>query len=304
MDTDRHASKKDEANGIVYGVTAYGLWGLFPLYWKSLESVPSMQILAHRIVWSFVFTMILSLALGRRAAIAKLFREPKRLAATVLAGVLVSANWGIYIWAVNTERIIETSLGYYLNPLVSVALGTLVLRERIDHGIMVSSVIAGVGIVILTISYGQLPWISLSLAVTFALYGLIKKMAGLDALMGLAMETALVFPFALGFLAYEQVQGRGSFVEAGVLSTVLLVLAGAVTAIPLFFYAEGVKRVPLSRMGFLQYISPTLQLLLGVVVFGEVMSGSRMIAFAFILAALVVFAITRAKRSGTEAARP
>ncbi|PKL24314.1 MAG: EamA family transporter RarD [Spirochaetae bacterium HGW-Spirochaetae-3] len=300
MGIDRAEKKSAESVGMLYGIAAYSLWGLFPLYWKRLATVPSVQILMHRVVWAFVMTAILSLALGRWKIMARLFREPRRLAATIAAGFLVTANWGIYIWAVNSGRIIETSLGYYLNPLVSVALGNIVLKERIDKGIIAACVIAAAGIAILTVSYGKLPWVSLTLAGTFALYGLIKKMAGLDALAGLAMETAPVFPFAVAYLVMENAAGRGAFGFVGATETVMLVLAGAVTAVPLLFFAEGVKRVPLSRLGFLQYISPTSQLLLGVFVFGETLSGTRALAFAFILAALLVFALSRRKLSSVR----
>jgi len=282
-----------EASGMLFGIGAYGLWGLFPLYWKRLELVPALQILAHRITWAFLLTLALSLLLGRGRAITLLLRQPRRLIATIVAGLLVTANWGIYIWAVNSGKILETSLGYYLNPLVSVALGGLVLKERIDKGVLWACGIAAVGIAILAISYGKLPWIALSLAFTFALYGLIKKVVALDALVGLAMETALVFPVALVWLAMEQKAGRGAFMTVGTVETLMLVLAGAVTALPLFLYSEGVKRVPLSRLGFLQYISPTSQLLLGIFVFGETLGPARAAAFACIVAALAVFAVTR-----------
>jgi len=292
---------RSERAGILYGIGAYGLWGMFPLYWKRLAGVPSLQILAHRIVWAFLLTAVLSALLGRLKLIVQVVRQPRRLLAITLAGFLVTANWGIYIWAVNSGKIVETSLGYYLNPLVSVALGLFVLKERIDAGIITASGIALAGIVILTISYGKLPWIALSLALTFALYGLIKKMVGLDALAGLAMETSPVFPLALAFLLFEQHAGRGAYVSVGLVETIMLTLAGLVTAIPLFLYAEGVKRIPLSKMGFLQYISPTLQLSLGVFVFGERLSGVQGIAFGCIIVALAVFALTRTRK--TEAGR-
>lgn len=303
MSTGSDDGRPGETAGTLYGIGAYGLWGLFPLYWKRLSAVPSLQILAHRVAWAFLLTSALAFALGRRREIAAVLRSGRRLAAVIAAGVLVTANWGIYIWAVNLGRIVETSLGYYLNPLVSVALATLVLREKIDRGIMASCAIAAVGIVILTVSYGKLPWVALSLAATFACYGLIKKMAGLDALAGLAMETAPVFPLAVGYLVLEELAGRGAFGHVGTTETAMLVLAGAVTAIPLFLYAEGVKRIPYSRMGFLQYISPTCQLLLGVFVFGESLSGVRLVAFGFVLAALVVFAVTRGGKQARAAAR-
>lgn len=297
--------KKEETAGMLYGISAFGLWGLFPLYWKRLVLVPSLQILMHRILWSFLLTITLSLFVGKRKTIVKLLKEPRRLMATIAAGLLISANWGIYIWAVNRGMIIETSLGYYLNPLFSVILGALVLKERLDKGIIISSVVALVGIGILTCSYGKLPWISLSLAVSFASYGLIKKMVALDALTGLAMESAPVFPMALIYLVAEHSAGRGSFGSVGTTETIMLAFAGLVTAIPLFLYAEGLKRIPLSKVGFLQYISPTAQLTLGVLVFGERLSGVKALAFACILLALIVFAVTRVRPIQTaEAPKP
>ena len=297
MGRDRQGKATAESVGMLFGVGAYGLWGMFPLYWKRLSSVPSLQILMHRIAWAFALTLALALLLGKRRLIAELLRDRKRLTATVAAGFLVSLNWGIYIWAVNAGHIVETSIGYFLNPLVSVALGSLVLKEKIDRGIKAACLIAAVGIGVLTVSYGKLPWIALSLAATFSIYGLIKKMTNLDGLTGLAMETAPVMPLAVGYLVFEELAGRGSFGRVGGVETAMLVLAGAVTALPLFFFAEGVKRVPLSRMGFLQYISPTLQLALGLFVFGEELSAPKAAAFAFIVAALVVFAVTRPRRA-------
>ncbi|HAE23526.1 MAG TPA: EamA family transporter RarD [Spirochaetaceae bacterium] len=283
--------------GTLFGLAAYGMWGLFPLYWKSLSAVPPVQILAHRIAWAFVFTLILAVVLKKAPAFKALFHNPKRMLATVAAGILISVNWGIYIWAVNIGQIVETSIGYYLNPLISVVLGATVLREKLDKGIIISCVIAGLGITILTLSYGSLPWIALSLAASFSLYGLIKKMTGLDALTGLTAETAVVFPLALAYLWFEHAGGRGSFGSVGARETILLALAGIVTAIPLLAYAAGVKRIPLSRMGFLQYLSPTLQLLLGVLVYGETISGIRGVAFGFVLVALIVFSLTRIKKA-------
>jgi chloramphenicol-sensitive protein RarD len=295
MDGRSHDTDSLNKSGTLYGLGAYVLWGLFPLYWKYLSEVPSFQILAHRIVWSFILTLTLSMVLGKRKDIAALFRDRRRLLATVAAGVIVTANWGIFIWAVNSGRILETSLGYFLNPLVSVALGALVLKEKLDKGILAACGIALIGIAILTVSYGRLPWVALTLAMTFASYGLIKKMVNLDALMGLAMETMPIVLFAVAYLVSEQIAGRGSFGMVGTTKTVMLMLSGFITALPLFLYAQGVTRIPLSRMGFLQYISPTMQLLLGVLVFGEKLGGVRAISFAMIISALLVFALTRRK---------
>lgn len=282
-----------EALGLLFGLAAYSLWGLFPLYWKRLDMVPATQILAHRIVWAFVFTLFLCLVLGRKKDLAELFRSPKRLASTFAAGLLISLNWGVYIWAVNQSRIIETSLGYYLNPLLSAAMGAFVLREKLDKGMIVAYCVAGLGIVVLTVSYGKLPWVALTLALSFAFYGLIKKVAALDALTGLTVETGAAFPFALAFLFFEQKAGRGAFGTIGSTGTILLFMAGLVTAVPLLLYASGIKRLALSKMGFLQYISPTLQLILGVFIFGEVVDLTQGIAFGCVVSALLIFGFTR-----------
>jgi chloramphenicol-sensitive protein RarD len=293
MSQGNHKPVSEETLGIVYGLAAYGVWGLFPLYWKQLGMVPSSQILAHRIVWAFFFTLALCFLLGRKKELAELFHSPKRLASVFIASLFVTVNWGLYIWAVNQSRILETSLGYYLNPLLSAAMGALVLREKLDKGMIAAYCVAGLGIIALTVSYGKLPWVALTLASTFAVYGLIKKMAALDALTGLTVETGAVFPFALVFLLFQQKAGTGAFGLMGVRITILLVMSGLVTAIPLLLYASGIKRMALSKMGFLQYISPTTQLLLGVFVFGEVVDLPQGIAFGCVVVALLIFSLTR-----------
>lgn len=295
MDLPKPKKPSSLAIGTLFGLGAYAMWGLFPLYWKQLAAAEPLQILAHRIVWSFILTMILSLALGKGTELLRLLRERRRLLAMVAAGFLITANWGIYIWAVNSSRILESSMGYYLNPLVSVLLGSLVFKEKIDRGMVVACVVAAAGIAILVVSYGRLPWVALSLAFTFAAYGAIKKLVGLSALAGLAAETTVVFPLALAFLIARHAGGTGAFGNISAAVTVLLFLAGAVTAVPLMFYAEGVNRIPLSRMGFLQYISPTTQLSLGVLVYGERISLVNGLAFGFVFCALVIFALTRRK---------
>lgn len=279
--------------GTLYGLSAYLMWGLFPLYWKALSAVSATQILAHRIVWAFAFTALLALAMRKAGALRTLIADRARLLSTLAAGILVSANWGIYIWAVNDGRIVETSLGYYLNPLVSVVLGGVVLREKLDRGIKLATAAAALGVLVLTVSYGRIPWISLALAATFATYSLVKKLAGLDAVVGMVAETAAVFPLALGFLLLRHGAGDGAFWNAGAGVTTLLALAGPVTAIPLLAFAAGLKRIPLSRMGFLQYVSPTLQLFLGVVVYGEAFGAMHAIGFGTVFAALAIYLSTR-----------
>lgn len=297
MPQPNHERSSSETQGVAFGIAAFGMWGLFPLYWKSLSAVPAFQILAHRILWAFAFTLVLTFALGRFSRLAEVFRSRSRLLSTLAAGALISVNWGIYIWGVNASQILETSLGYYLNPLVSAALGALVLRERMDRGMILSYLAAGLGIAIQAVSYGRMPWIALSLAVTFALYGLVKKLASLDVLTGLTLETAAAFPFALAFLILEERAGRGAFGNLGALNTTLLALAGPVTAIPLLSYAAGVVRLPLSKLGLLQYISPTLQLLVGVFVYREELDLTRGVTLGFVVAALLIFGMTRGRKN-------
>jgi chloramphenicol-sensitive protein RarD len=293
MTQGNHKPVSEQSLGLIYGLAAYGVWGLFPLYWKSLGMVPPTQILAHRIVWSFLLTLALCFTLGRKKELAKIFRTPKRLVSVLIASLFITVNWGVYIWAVNQSRIIETSLGYYLNPLLSAAMGAFILREKLDKGMIAAYMVAGLGIVVLTVSYGKLPWVSLTLASTFGIYGLIKKMAALDSLTGLTVETGAVFPFALAFLLFQQKAGNGAIGTIGVPATILLMMSGLVTAVPLLLYASGIKRLPLSTMGFLQYISPTTQLILGVFVFGEVVDLPQGIAFGFVVIALLIFSFTR-----------
>ena len=279
--------------GVLFGFLAYALWGVLPLYWKQLTAVDSVQILAHRILWSAVFSVLL-LAAGRKlSGLTVVVRSRKRLISAVLAGLLVTVNWGVYIWAVNSSHIIESSLGYYLSPLFVVLTGAIFLKEKIDKGLLISLAIALVGVVVLTFDYGRIPWIALALALSWTLYSLVKKKAALEPLPGFAVETLSVTPLAVAYLLWRHATGQGAFLVAGPGITALLVVAGPVTALPLLAYAAGITRIPLSRIGPLQYVSPTLQLAIGVLVFSEPFGGTQAVAFGFIAIALVVFMLTR-----------
>ncbi|MCX7023507.1 MAG: EamA family transporter RarD [Spirochaetes bacterium] len=288
--------------GTAYGLCAYLMWGLFPLYWKRLAAVDALQIMCNRIVWSCAFTFT-ALLVGRKlGTLFVILRSPKRFAYAALSGVLISANWFIYIWAVNSGNIVESSMGYYLNPLISAAFGLIFFRERADRFQAIAFCVATVGVAAMIVSYGRVPWISLSLASTFALYGLIKKKADLDALGGLFVETAFVAPAALAWLAWSQAAGTGAYGRVGALETILLVLAGVVTAVPLFCYSAAAVRIPLTTLGFLQYVSPTLQLLIGLFVYGEILDGPRLAAFGFVVIALAIFSVGRlvaSRKSGS-----
>lgn len=277
--------------GIAYAIGAFTLWGLLPVYWKLLQHVPSVQLLGHRIVWSFVF-LVLVLWLGRRSGgIRAALRKPRVLGWYVLTAALIAVNWLTYIWAVNAGFIIETSLGYFINPLLSVALGVLFLRERLRRGQWAAIALATAGVLYLTFVYGAFPWIALTLAITFGVYGLVKKVAPLDSVNGLAVETAILFVPALGYLLSAEFGGDGAFVHAGLLSDVLLVGAGPVTTIPLWLFAAAARRIPLSQIGLLQYIGPTLQFSLGVAVYREPFSATRLIGFGIVWLALAIYTI-------------
>ena len=276
--------------GLWYGLAAYGLWGLFPLYWKLFGHVPAAQLLAHRIAWSFVALLALLTALrgrGVRAAFAVRTRVAVLYAA---AALLIGANWFIYIWAVNAGFVIETSLGYFITPLVNVVLGVVVFRERLRPLQWLAVAVAAAGVLHLTRAYGSLPWIALGLALSFGGYGLAKKTAPLAALDGLTLETAMLLLPAAGYLAVVQARDAGVFLRAGVFTDVLLATSGVVTIGPLLLFTAAVRRVALSTIGILQYIAPSIQLVLGVLVFAEPFTRTQLEGFAFVWVALVIFA--------------
>lgn len=275
--------------GLILGFGAYLIWGFFPLYFKALSSIPSTQILAHRFVWSF---LLLLLILGWRRewkSFGKLLADKKTLAIYALAGSLLAINWGMYVWAVNAGFVVETSLGYFINPLVNVLLGVLFLRERLRWSQWLPVGIAAVGVFYLTIQYHSLPWIALTLAFSFGFYGLVKKIAPLSSFYGLTLETMVLFLPAVLYLTSQEMNGRGSFGHGTVMLTVLVVLTGIVTVIPLLMFGSAARLVPLWTMGLLQYIAPTCQFLLGVLVFHEPFTTERLIGFALIWLALLIF---------------
>jgi chloramphenicol-sensitive protein RarD len=272
-----------------YAAGAYILWGLLPLFWKALQAVPATEIMAHRVVWTLVVALLLLAYQRNWSWLAAVFRN-KRVALTCLAtGLLITLNWFIFIWAANAGYLLETSLGYFINPLVSVLLGVLVLKERLRLGQSLSLAVALAGVLYLTISYGRLPWIALSLAGSFALYALLRKTAVLGSLEGLTLETLFVCLPALAYLLFRAWAGTGAFGSVGMASSVLLACAGIATAAPLLLFAAGARRIPLTSLGILQYIAPTLQFTLGVVVYGERLSPTRLIGFCLIWLALVLY---------------
>ena len=275
--------------GMLYAAGAYALWGLVPVYFKALQHVPPLEILAHRIVWSLVFLAIVLAWRRQWAWIGAVLRRPRVLAGFIASAILISINWFIYIWAVNNGRVIDASLGYFINPLINVLLGFLLLHERLRPGQWATVALAAGGVAWLTWQGGHLPWIALTLAITFGTYGLLRKTAALGALEGLSLETLILFPAALGYLIVLTLHGHNSFATAPDSTKWLLVAAGPITAIPLLMFAAGARRIPLSLLGLLQYIGPTLQLLLGVWLYHEPFGGPRLVGFAMIWAALALY---------------
>ncbi len=274
--------------GVLQALAAYLLWGIFPLYFKALKSVSPEQILAHRLAWSFLLLLGVLLLRGELRSLLRSLTV-RRVLIYLAAALLISVNWLVYVWTVTSGRVLQSSLGYFINPMVSVLLGALVFAERLRAGQWAAVGVAGLGVLYLTWEYGGLPWPSLVLAMTFALYGVVKKAAPLGAFHSLALETALVFPAALGYLLAVEWGGTGSFGHTTPLVNFLLVISGVVTVIPLLLFSAGARRVPLFLLGLLQYVSPTMQFLLGVLVFREPFNLHRLIGFAFIWLALLLF---------------
>jgi len=281
----------DMRTGILYAATAYVLWGVFPIYFKALQTIPPVEIMLHRIVWSLVFVMVVLAWRRQWAWMGATLRRPKVLAGFAVSATLLSSNWLIYIWAVNDGRVIDTSLGYFINPLVNVLFGFLLLRERLRPGQWLAIGLAALGVAWLTWHSGQLPWIGLALAATFGTYGLLRKTAALGPLEGLALETLLLFPFALSYLIWLTLHHHNAFLVAPTSSQWLLVAAGPITAIPLLLFAAGARRIPLSLLGILQYAGPSLQLLIGVWLYHEPFGGARLVGFAIIWSALAVYSL-------------
>ncbi len=277
--------------GILIGIATYILWGLLPIFWRAIHQVPALEILGHRMVWSLLFVIAILTLRKDWGWLKPALRQPRILGTYALAAALLSVNWFTYIWGVNAGFIVETSLGYFINPLVSMLLGVLFLGERLRRGQVAAVGLAVVGVLYLTVDYGRLPWIALVLAFSFGLYGLIKKTAPLSSVQGFTIETTTMFLPALAYLVYLQFSGGASFATQGSFVTVMLFLTGAVTSIPILLFGTAARRIPLSMIGFLQYIAPTLQFLLGVLVYKEPFPPSRLVGFIIIWTALVVYTL-------------
>jgi chloramphenicol-sensitive protein RarD len=275
--------------GILYAAGAYIFWGLFPVYWKQLETIPALQLIGHRIGWSFLLLFLFILITQQWKNFRSAAFNPKTLRVYSIAAILISVNWFTYVWAVNNNFVVETSLGYYINPLFSVLLGVVIFRERLRPVQWIPIALAATGVVYLTFHYGSFPWIALTLAFSFGLYGLVKKLAPLNSLHGLTLETGILFIPALAYLSYSEFTGQGAFLHSGPLEDWMMVGAGLVTVIPLLLFASAVPRVPLTTIGVLQYINPTMQFLLGIFVYKEPFTHERLIGFGIVWAGLILF---------------
>ncbi|PZG55782.1 EamA family transporter RarD [Spongiactinospora gelatinilytica] len=299
----------DEQRGVLYGATAYALWGVFPLYWPLLEPASSLEMLAHRMAWSLIAVVGILAARRHWSWVRPLLRQPGRLGLLALAAVLITFNWGTYIYAVTTGHVVESALGYFINPLVSVMFGVVLLHERLRPAQWAAVGLGTVAVLVLTLDYGRLPWIALVLSVSFGTYGLVKKMANVGAAESLTVESLLLFFPALGYLLFLQGQGAGTFVGHGWGHTWLLATSGMVTVVPLLLFTAAAIRVPLTVIGLLQYIAPVLQFLTGVLIVRETMPAERWAGFAIVWVALGVFtwdALRQARRSriAAQAVRP
>lgn len=298
--------KNEQRAGLLYGVGAYGMWGIVPLFWPLLKPSGAIEILAHRMVWSLAVVGVALLVVRRWAWIGELARDPRKLGLIAVAAATITVNWGLYIWAVNNGQVVEASLGYFINPLVTIAMGVLLLGERLRPVQWIAVATGLTAVLVLAIGYGRPPWISLILAFSFATYGLVKKKVNMGGLESLAAETAVLFLPALGFLLWLAATGGSTFTAGGAGHGVLLAATGIVTAVPLICFGAAAIRVPLSTLGLLQYLAPVFQFGLGIVYFHEEMPPERWAGFALVWLALSLLtwdALRNARRNRTLAAK-
>jgi chloramphenicol-sensitive protein RarD len=295
-------TSSSQKNGTILAITAYIFWGLIPIFFKTLDAAGPGEILAHRILWSFLLLGLLLKALGKTDDFFSTLKELSRLAPLMLSSLLISINWLVFIWAINSERILETSLGYYINPLVSVFLATMVLKEKLSRLQLVAITIAALGVLNQLFVFGQVPWVALTLAFSFGGYGLIRKKISVDPFVGLTVETFMLLPIAAGYLLMLQSSGESVFLQKDLTLDMLLIFSGAVTAFPLIVFAAAAKRLTLTALGLFQYIAPSVSFLLAVLLYGESFGLPELITFALIWTALAIFCIdslrSRNKKAG------
>lgn len=282
---------RNQTLGTFAAFLAFLVWGVLPLYWRVLDGVPALELLAHRIAWAAAILGPLIIILARGELFASV-RDRRAVGIAVAAGMLLSANWFIYIWSIEVDRLVEASLGYYINPLVSVFLGVVFLRERLTRIQIIALILAGCGVLVLAVSHGRVPWISLALAVSFGVYGLMKKIGKLGSFVGLFVELWLVAPVAVIYLLVLQRSGTAAFASGDMVRTLLMAGAGIVTVVPLLLFGFAARSIPLSRVGFFQYLAPTAMLVIGTLLFGEPFTGVHVVSFSLIWLALILYTVS------------
>ncbi|MFO7706569.1 MAG: EamA family transporter RarD [Desulfobacterales bacterium] len=285
------SARRRSVTGVFYAAGAFLAWGFSPIYWKAMQSVPALEIVAHRVVWSFLFLVVLILAQGRWPEFRSALGRPRAVLALSLTTLLVSGNWLLYIWAVNAGHLLQASLGYYINLLVNVLLGTVFLRERLRRPQVLAVLLACTAVVVRSVSFGQLPWIALTLGFSFGLYGLIRKIAPVGSLVGLTVETLLLTPFGVAYLVYLDLHGSGAMLHGGPALDALLAGTGVFTALPLLFFNLGARRINLSTLGLMQYTAPSGMFLLAVFVYGEPFTTVQVWTFVLIWGALAIYSL-------------
>ena len=296
------SERKSVEAGVVYAAGAYIIWGVVPVFWKYLDHVGAVEIVAHRIVWTLIFALAALGAWERLPKLVSALTNRKAMLALAASSVLIAVNWGVFIWAVTADRIIETSLGYYITPLVSFVLGVAFLGERLSRLQMIAVALACLGVLNQTLSLGYLPWVSLVLAVSFGVYGLIRKQVDVESLEGLTVEAIILAPLSLGYIVYLVSSGQGAFFHVGVATDFLLILAGPLTAIPLLMFSAGVRLIRLSTIGFLQYLAPSISLMIAVFYYDEPFTHAHAITFALIWSALALVSWEAFRREAYSAA--
>jgi len=287
--------KREKSIGLMTAIAAYTLWGFLPVYWKVLGNVPALEVLSHRIIWSLVFVTLI-IGLGRQwGKIQPIIADRKQVRLIVLAAIMIALNWGLFIWAVQSNHLLDSSLGYYINPLIAVLLGVVIFKEKLNSWQKLAIASAAIGVLILVIKAGKFPWLSFALALTFGIYGAIKKAVNATSLVGLALETAVLAPLALVFIVSRQATGHGALGGSSLTVTLFLLGAGVATAIPLILFAFSAKRIPLSTLGITQYIAPTLMFLFGVFVYHEPFQLVNAVSFGFIWLAVVIYSLSQTR---------
>jgi chloramphenicol-sensitive protein RarD len=289
MNTEIESNNKKDVIGTLYTIAAFTLWGCFPGYWKLLKSIPADEIVFHRIVWTFVFAALFVLWSGKKSVIVDILKNKKQRFFVILASIAIVINWLIYIYAINANHIVEASLGYFINPLVSIFLGMIVLKEKLTS-IQITALILAVGAVLyLSIDNGSFPWIAIILAFSFGFYGLIKKMGNLDSMASLSIEMVFLLPVSISIILFKEYHGTGAIQNSSLFINLILIGTGVVSAVPLYWFAQGTKMISLSRIGFIQYITPSLTLLIGVLIYKEDFTSSHAISFSLIWTALILY---------------